>query len=216
MGNAYQNQINLWNKANAATIASSNSSDIDTTDTAQTQKNKEDTVSLSPDVSLAKKREELGHMPTGKLTKKDFEAAVKSDEKAVEEVLQSIIESFELESKQVITFSRDSDGSISINEEFDQKEEIEDLLNSDSAFVQKFNRLSSNNEILNFSKKIQESNSNVSLLSILNNQSNSSDSNSLFMIAERYKELKSAKDPFDLLTNISRKETPFSMAFEVK
>ncbi len=216
MGSAYQNQINLWNKTKATASANSTSSDMETKEATQNKDSKKDKVTLSPEVSLAKKREELGHMPTGKLTKKDFEAVVTSDEKAIEEVLQSVIESFELESKQVITFSRDSDGSIVINEEFDQREEIEELLNSDDVFVQKFNRLSANNEILNFSKKIQESSSKVSLLSILNNESNNSDSNSLFMIAERYKELKAGNNPFETLTNISRRETPFSMAFEVK
>ncbi len=214
-GASYQNQINLWNKRQVES-SSIKDSESDAKKEANTvEENKKDTVTISQDVSLAQRREKLGHRATGKLTKRNFQAVVEADEKAVEETLKTAIESFALESKQVITFSRDSEGSIIIQEEFELKEEIEEFLNDNAEFKQRFNRLSSNREILDFSKKLETKSNRVNLFSLLNNEASSSDSRSLMMIAEKYKELKAGKDSFEIMTSLSRNETPFGMSFEV-
>jgi len=200
------NDLYLWDNKN---VTKSTATAKAATAAAESQAIKNDTITLSSDVSIARLRENLGLLPTGKLSREDFETVADSDEKSVETALESAMAELGIDEDQTISLSLNDKGKIVIKESFSKKTELEKQLNNDEEFVADFSRLSANREILDFTTELQASSKSMNLLSFMNNESDEDDWSSLLKLAETYKELKSGKDPLEIITSISHQETPF-------
>nr|NJM04498.1 hypothetical protein [Desulfobacula sp.] len=172
---------------------------------------KTDTVTLSGDVAVARMREALGLPPTGRLSREDFQTAADSGEEAVRANLDSAMEKLGVDPDQTVSLSLNTKGKLVIKETFPQKAALEKQLNSDEAFKAGFTRLSTNTEILDFAADLQTGARSMSLASFMNNESGDSDWNSLFKLAEDFNELKSGKDPLQIIAGLSHRETPFEL-----
>lgn len=201
------NDLYLWD--NRSVTKSTATAKTAATAATESQAIKNDTVTLSSDVSIARLRESLGLLPTGKLSREDFETVADSDEKSVEEALESAMAELGIDENQTISLSLNDKGKIVIKESFSKKTELEKQLNNDEDFMANFSRLSANSEILDFTTELQTSSKSMNLLSFMNNESDEDDWSSLLKLAETYNELKSGKDPLEIITSISHQETPF-------
>lgn len=181
------------------------------TASAESQAIKKDTVTLSSDVGVARMREALGLPPTGKLSREDFQTSADSDEETIRASLESAMEELGVDENQTVSLSLNTKGKIVIKETFPQKAALEKQLNSDDTFKAGFSRLSTNTEILDFAADLQTSTRSMSLASFMNSESEDSSWNSLLKIAETYNELKSGKDPLEIIAGLSRQETPFEL-----
>ena len=181
------------------------------TASAESQTAKTDTVTLSSDVAAARLREALGLPPTGKLSREDFQTAADSDEETIRASLESAMEELGVDENQTVSLSLNTKGKIVIKETFSQKAALEKQLNNDDTFKTGFSRLSTNTEILNFAADLQTGTRSMSLASFMAGESEDSGWNSLFKIAETYNELKSGKDPLEIIAGLSRQETPFEL-----
>lgn len=172
---------------------------------------KTDTVTLSGDVGLARLREALGLPPTGKLSREDFQTAADSDEETIRTSLESAMAKLGVDEDQTVSLSMNTKGKIVIKESFSQKAALEKQLNSDEDFKTGFTRLSTNTEILDFAADLQTETRSMSLASFMNNESGDSGWNALLKIAETYNELKSGKDPLQIIAGLSHSRTPFEL-----
>lgn len=172
-----------------------------------------DSVTLSKDASLAYTREKLGHSGRGRLSKKDMELQAYNDQTDVEDKIEKAMKELHLRSDSTVTITRDDDGNVLVAENFQEKEELENLLNEDKEFLKKFNRLSANTEILNYTENIMTGSAKVSLASILNGETDKTGWDSLFNIADTFKAMKSSKDPLEMISTLSRKAIPFELIY---
>lgn len=172
---------------------------------------KKDTVTLSGDVGVARLREALGLPPTGRLSREDFQTAADSGEETIRASLESAMAELGVDENQTVSLSLNAKGKIVIKESFSQKATLEKQLNSDEAFKASFTRLSTNTEILDFAADLQTSAGSTNLASFMNSQSSDSGLNSLLKIAETYNELKSGKDPLQIIAGLSHSQTPFEL-----
>ena len=178
---------------------------------AESQANQKDTVTLSSDVGVARLREALGLPPTGRLSREDFQTAADSGEESIRASLESAMEGLGVDANQTVSLSLNTKGKIVIKETFSQKAALEKQLNSDESFKAGFSRLSTNTEILDFAADLQTKARSMSLASFMNSESEDSGWNALSKIAETYNELKSGKDPLQIIAGFSRRETPFEL-----
>jgi hypothetical protein len=177
----------------------------------ESQAIKTDTVTLSSDVGVARLREALGLPPTGKLSRQNFQSAADSGEKAVRAILESTMADLGVDETQTVSLSLNTKGKIVIKETFSQKAALEKQLNSDEAFKAGFSRLSTNTEILDFAADLQTNAGSMSLASFMGGESEDSSLNTLLKLAETYNELKSGKNPLQIIAGLSRRETPFEL-----
>jgi len=178
---------------------------------AESRANQKDTVTLSGDVGVARLREALGLPPTGKLSREDFQTAADSDEETIRASLESAMAKLGIDETQTVSLSLNTKGKIVIKETFSQKAALEKQLNSDEAFKAGFSRLSTNTEILDFAADLQAGTGSMSLASFMNSESSDSGWNALSKIAETYNELKSGKDPLQIIAGLSHSRTPFEL-----
>ncbi|MCP4114262.1 MAG: hypothetical protein GY737_02460 [Desulfobacteraceae bacterium] len=199
---------------------SNNKNVIETTDTAKTAEAakaapkesstiKKDTVTLSKEVPIARKREAMGLAPTGRLSREDFQTVADSDKEAVKAALESTMEALGIDKDQKVSLSLNAKGKIVIKEKFSAKADLEKQLNNDKAFKATFNRLATNTQILDFSTTLQSKANSMSLVSFMNGDSNDSDWNHLLELADTYNELQSGDNPLETITRMSSKEAPF-------
>lgn len=181
------------------------------TASAESQAIKTDTVTLSSDVGVARLREALGLPPTGRLSREDFQTAADTDEEAVRESLESAMAELGVDEAQTVSLSLNTKGKIVIKESFSQKTALEKQLNSDEAFKAGLSRLSTNTEILNFVADLQADAGSMNLASFMNSESEDSGMNALLKIAETYNELKSGKNPLEIIAGLSHSRTPFEL-----
>ncbi len=207
--------------------SNNNKSVIETTDTAKTTGTdkadptespaiKKDTVTLSKDVPVARLREAMGLAPTGRLSREDFETVVDADEKTVKETLESAMEGLGIDKDQKVSLSLNAKGKIVIKEKFAAKTDLEKQLNNDEGFKATFSRLATNSEFLDFSTNLQTKSHSMSLVSFMNGDSDESDWNHLFELADTYNQLKSSKDPLETISMVSHKENPFEFVHAPK
>lgn len=209
-----QNGISLregWS-AGRPVYTNSTSSSATSAGSAKSTTAGKDTISLSTDASLALTREKLGFSGRGKLSKNDMERQIYNDQNDVEDTLELVMEKLGITGKKV-TLTRDDDGRIWVNEDFDEKENLESLLNEDEIFTGKFNRLSSNTELLNYTENVLTGSTKLSLASLLNGKTDINDWDSLFNIADRFKAMKKSSDPLAMVTDMSRKTVPFELIY---
>jgi len=197
--------LNSYTSLSGLTSDSTTDSDSATKET--TVKSSGDTVSLSSKVATAQAREYYGLAATGTLTLSDFQAAAETQEGTVNTLLVQTMESLGISPDQQVTLSLDSDGDITIKEDFSGKDELEDLLNQDDTFVQAFAGLSSNSEVLDYVDSLKSFS--VSLADYINSDTSESD---MLSLASRYEATKSANSIQDLW-QISHAKTPYTYTF---
>ena len=179
---------------------------VSESDTAvQSQETAADTVSLSSAVSTAQAREYFGLAPTGKLTFSDIESAAQAQETAVNETLAAAMEELGIPADQQISLSLDDEGAIAIEETFDGKDDLEAYLNQDEDFLQAFSGLSTNSEVLDYTRSLGSTS--FSLADYLGG----SDSD-LLSLAQQYSAFKSASS-IETLWQISHNKAPFSYTY---
>ncbi len=188
-------------------LTSESTTDSDSTTEETTVKSSGDTVSLSSKVATAQAREYYGLAATGNLTLSDFQAAAETQEGTVNTLLAQAMESLGISPDQQVTLSLDSDGDITIKEDFSGKDELEEQLNEDDTFVQAFAGLSSNNEVLDYVDSLT-SNS-ISLVDYMDSDTSQSD---LLSLASQYAATKSANSIQDLW-QLSHAQTPYSYTY---
>jgi len=182
-------------------------SDDSSEETTSTTSTDTDTVSLSSEVTTAQAREYYGLSATGSLSLADFETAAAEQEETVSTMLAEAMESLGISSDQEVSLSLDDDGNITIAEDFEGKDELEELLNSDETFVQTFAGLSSNSEVLSFVDSLTSSS--VSLVDYIDSDTNDED---LLELASTYATIKSA-DSIEDLWQLSHSETPYTYTY---
>jgi hypothetical protein len=170
-----------------------------------------DRVTLSKGVAEARTREAMGLNPTGRLKLNDFKTAAENQEKIVDSAITSLIKELGVDGNQKISFSLNEKGDITINEKFPQKTKMEKILNESKEFSLTFNRLSANNEILDFTKSFQSNK--TSLVEVMNSESDSDWSN-LSSLASEYSKIKSSDNSLSTLLGISRKEVPYTFTHD--
>lgn len=170
-----------------------------------------DRVTLSKGVAEARTREAMGLNPTGRLKLNDFKTAAENQEKIVDSTITSLIEELGVDKNQEISFSLNEKGDITINERFPQKTKMEKILNEDTEFSLTFNRLSANNEILDFTKNLQSNK--TSLVDFMNSDSDS-DWTNLSSLASEYSKIKSSDNSLSTLLGISRQEVPYTFTHD--
>jgi len=170
-----------------------------------------DRVTLSKGVAEARTREAMGLNPTGRLKLNDFKTAAENQEKSVDSTLTSLIEELGVDENQTISFSLNEKGDITINEKFPQKTKMEKILNEDKEFSLTFNRLSANNEILDFAKSFQSKK--TSLVDFMNSDSDT-DGSDLLSLASEYSKIKSSDNSLSTLLGISRQEVPYTFTHD--
>lgn len=170
-----------------------------------------DTVTLSEEVAAARTREAMGLNPTGPLRLSDFKAAAENQTEAVNEKLASLMKAQGISTDQKITLSLDSKSKITIKENFSGKDKLEKALNEDKGFLQKFNGLSANSGVLNFTKDLQTRISNTNLADFMNSDPDWSDITSL---ASKYSELKTSGNPLATLVGIGNNQTPYVFKYD--
>lgn len=180
------------------------------TDTGDRTVSKTDTVTLSPAVEWAQRRESLGLNPTGKITKGDIETVVDIDMQEIKDQLATLMVHLGIDENQQISLSLDENGDIVVTEDFPGSSELEEMMNQDEAFTVTFNRLATNNQLLDYTENIQTRVAGEGMRSQMNTNADWSDLNH---IASVYNAFKSGDDPLELLTRISRQENPFLLIY---
>lgn len=170
-----------------------------------------DTVTLSKEVEQARTREALGLKPTGKLKLGDFEQVAKAQEDVVQTKLAARIKELGIDPAQTVTLALDGESNITITEKFKGKKDLEKKLNEDPSFALAFKQLSTNNEILDYTKTLQKSS--VSLASYMNPKT---DWNDIMSLASRFEGLKSSKPTLESLIKLSKATEPYSFTHDPK
>jgi hypothetical protein len=171
----------------------------------------QDKVTLSKGVATARTREAMGLAPTGRLKLGDIETAAENQEEIVQSKLNALINDLGVDENQKISFSLDAKNNIAITEKFPQKAEMEKALNEDVGFSLAFNRLSANNEILDYTKDLQTRR--FSLVDMMNSNSDS-DWNNILSLASDYSKIKSSNNSLESLLGISKNEKPYTFTHE--
>ncbi len=164
-----------------------------------------DTVTLSPDVTRAKAREAMGLNPTGRLKLEDFKTAAAKQEESVKSMIGSAMEYLGIDRDQQVSLTVDADYRIVIGEEFSGKSALEDVLNDDGVFELGFKGLSTNSEIINYTKDLQART--TSLADYFKADTSLDD---LLSIASKYETIKSSGNSLETLMGISRSEQPYT------
>ena len=167
-----------------------------------------DTISLSPEVTIARVKEYLGLPPTGRLTLSDFETAATDQKERVDTMLASALKELGIDPDQKISLGLDSGNNIVIGEDFKGKSELEDALNEDNAFMKAFRGLSANNEVLDYVDSIQ-----AKTKSLLDYMNPDTGSDYLTDLAAKYSALKSGGSSIETVWQLSRMETPYTYMY---
>jgi len=205
---AYSTNNYYYNSSEKLTGQTSSAPDSKSETTAQPSVSAGDTVTLSSEVATARTREAMGLNPTGSLKLGDFESAAKAQEQLVESKLASLMEELGVDENQKISLSLDAESNITIEESFSGKSDLEGALNDDKEFALAFKRLSANNEILDYTKELQTSSTNLSDF-----MDSGSDWNDLLSLASKYSEIKSAGNSLDSLLGVSKTQTPYTFTY---
>ena len=142
-----------------------------------------DKITLSSDVARAKTREIIGLNPVGKLKLEDFENAAKSQKDIVKSKLEEYMTAIGIDKGQNISLSVDKKSNFVISETFAGKDELEDLLNEDHEFSLAFQRMSANDDILNFVDSLKTNATSLSLANFMNSETSWDDITSLASIS---------------------------------
>lgn len=172
-----------------------------------------DKITLSSEVAKAKTREIIGLNPVGKLKLEDFENAAKSQKEIVESKLKAYMTGLGIDKSQDISLSVDKKSNFVINETFEGKDELEDLLNEDDEFSLAFQRMSSNDDILGFVNNLKTNATSYSLANFMNSDTSWDDITSL---ASKSMNIKNSENPLASLLSMTKTTPDYSFSFGAK
>ena len=169
-----------------------------------------DTVTLSAEALAAANRESLGLPATGSLTLSNFKTAASEQEETVSTLLASAMEALGIDTGQQVSLSLNSHNDIEVGNSFAGSDELENALNESSGFSQAFIALTANNEVLDFTKYLQEKATSTSLADYIN--SNTTETN-LLSLAAKYAGINAASGSLETLWSISHEQTPYTYLY---
>lgn len=169
-----------------------------------------DTVTLSEEALAAANRESLGLPATGVLTLSAFETTAAKQDEAVSTFLASAMERLGIDADQQVSLSLNSDNEIKVENTFTGSDELEEMLNANSAFSQAFTALTASSEVLDFTAYLQEKVNSTSLADYINNDTSDTD---LLSLAAEYAGIKAASGSIEALWRVSHEATPYTYEY---